>query len=81
MVHLSFFIRQLACAVPGSLVNDCRRHDFQITGIACLVQEEIDQCPLQTGTLANINRETCTRNLYTQVEVDQIVLLRQLPVR
>ena len=31
--------------------------------------------------MTDIDRETCTRDLYAQVEIDEVVLLCQLPVR
>ena len=81
MVHLTFLVGQLACSVTGSGINYCRRHDFQITGFAGFVQEEVDQRALQLRTFSFINRETGSCYLYAQVEIYQIIFFCQFPVR
>ena len=80
MVHLSFFIRQLTCAVAGSSIDNCRWHQFGVTALAGFVEEEVDECALQTCALADINGESSTGNLHTQVEVDEVVFLCQFPM-
>ena len=81
VVHLSFLIGQLTCAVARLLVDDCRRHDLLVAGIGGFGEEEIDKGTLETSTQATIDRETCTRDLYTEVEVDEVEVLGELPVR
>ena len=80
MVHLTFFIGQLACSVTGSSIDHCRRHYFRIARLACLVQEEVDECALQLCAFAFVYGEAGTGNLDTQVKVYQVVFLGQFPV-
>ena len=70
MIHLSFFVGKLSCAITGSGIDYCRRHDFCVSGFACFVQEEVDQGTLQLGTFSFVYREACTCNLYTKIEID-----------
>ena len=81
MIHLPFLVGELTGAIARSGVHHRRRHDFRIAGIACLVEEEVNQRALQAGTPSFVNREACARYLHTQVEVYQVVFLSQLPVR
>ena len=81
MVHLSFLIRKLTGTEAGSGIYHGRRHDFHITGFACLIQEEVYQSTLQLSALSFINRKTGTCNLHTQVEVYQIIFFSQFPMR
>ena len=81
MIHLSLLIRKLSRTITGSRVHHRRRHDLQVTGITSLIQEEVDQRTLQTSALSFIDRETCSRDLNTQIEINQIIFLRQFPVR
>ena len=80
MIHLSFFVRKLSCAIAGSSVNYCRWHDFSISGFACFVQEEVDKSALKLCAFTFIYGETCTCDSYTQVEVYLIIFLSQFPV-
>ena len=80
VIHLSLLVGQLTCAIAGSGIHHRRRHDLGIACVACLVEEEIDQRPLQTCALSLIDGETGTGDLHTQVEINQVILLRQLPV-
>ena len=81
MIHLSLLIRKLPRTITGSRVHHRRRHDLQVTGVTSLIQEEVDQRTLQTSALSFIDRETCSRDLNTQIEINQIIFLRQFPVR
>ena len=80
VIHLSLLVRQLSCAVAGSLVNNCWRHYLCISCSTSLIEEEVDEGSLQTCSQADIDRESGTSNLYAQVEVDEIIFLCQLPV-
>ena len=80
MVHLTFLVRQLACAIARGSVDNCRRHDFGISALASLIEEEVDESTLQTCTLTDVYGESCTGNLHAQVEVDEVVLLGEFPV-
>ena len=81
MVHLSFLVRKLSGAVSAGLVDHRRRHDFGISGNTSFIKEEIDEGPLQTGAIALVDRETCTGNLHTEVEVDEVIVACQFPMR
>ena len=76
VVHLTFFVRQLACAVTRSGIHYRRRHDLCVTGFVSLGEEEIDQRSLQTRTLTDINGEARAADLDTQVKINQVVFLR-----
>ena len=80
MVHLSFFVRKLSCAVTGSGVDHCRWHDFNISGFACFIQEEVDKGTLKLCTFSFVYRKTCSCDFNTQVEVYQIIFFCQFPV-
>ena len=80
VVHLALLIGQLACAVARILVHNRWRHDLLVAGLASLGEEEVDEGALQTGTQTAVNREAGTGNLYTQIEVDQVQVLGNLPV-
>ena len=81
VVHLALFVGQLTRSVPRSSVHYGRRHDLRVTGFVCLGEEEIDERTLETSTLTDINRETCARDLHTEVEVNEVVFLSEIPVR
>ena len=81
VIHLTLLVRELASAVARCLVDHCRRHDFSISRLVSLSEEEVDERTLQTGTLTDINREASTSDLHTKVEVDEVVFLCKFPVR
>ena len=80
VVHLSFLVGQLACAVSAVGVNDCGRHNLFIASLACLVQEEVDERSLQLCALAAVNGEAGSADLHAQVKVNQVIFLSQFPV-
>ena len=80
MIHLPFFVGQLACTIAGGSVNHRGRHYLGIAGFARFVQEEVDKCTLKLCAFAFVYGKTCTCNLNTQVEVYQVVFLGQFPV-
>ena len=80
VVHLSFFVWQLACAVAAGSIHDCRRHDLGVAGLVGFGEEEVDEGALQLGSLADIDGEAGAGDLHAQVEVDEIVFLGEFPV-
>ena len=81
MVHLSLLVGQLTCTETGSFVHHNRRFHFKIACLGVDVQEIVDESPLQPGSLAFVNRETGTGELHSKVEVDDVELLGEFPVR
>ena len=80
MVHLSFFVRKLTCAISGSLIHYIWWLYFQITALASLFKEESLKCSLQASHLSEIDRESGTGNLYAEVKVYKVVFLAQIPM-
>ena len=80
MVHLSLLIGQLTSAITRSLVDHSWRHNLCIASLTGLVEEEVDERPLQAGSLTDIYRESCTCDLHAQIEVDKIIFLGKIPV-
>ena len=80
VIHLSLLVGQLSGAVTRCLIDHRRRHNLGVAGSTCLVEEEIDECPLQACSHTDIYGETSTRDLHSKVEVDKVVFLCQLPV-
>jgi len=58
VVHLSLLVGQLTRAETGCLVDHQRGHHFGITGRCVVVEEKSDQCALQCGALAFVNRKS-----------------------
>src|SRR5574344_2223942 len=80
MIHLSFFIGKLTSTISRSFVDNVRWLYLQIATFASFVKEESFECTLETSHLANINRETCTCNFDTEVEIDKVVFLTDIPM-
>ena len=81
MVHLSFFVRKLSCAVTGSGVDHDRRLDLLVAGGGVDVKEEVDESPLEFRALALIDRKTGSGELHSKVEIYDVIFLGKLPVR
>ena len=81
VVHLAFLVRQLAGTKTGGGVHHHGRLNLFVTGSGVAVQEIVDKGALEFGSLAFVHRETGAGDLYTQVEVYDIVLFGQFPVR
>ena len=79
-IHLAFLVGELACAVAGGFVHDVGGLYLKIAGLACLVEKELDEGALQTGALADVDGETGTGDLHTEVEIDDVVFLCEFPV-
>ena len=62
------------------LVDHHGRFDLLVARAGVVVEEVVDQRTLQLGTLSFIDRKTGACDLHTQVEVDQVIFLRQFPV-
>ena len=80
-VHLGLLVRKLACTEAGCSVDQHRRFDLLVAGGGIEIEEIVDQSPLQLCTLALIDRESGSRELDSEVEVDDVILLGKLPVR
>ncbi len=80
VVHLALLVGELSRTVARSLVYYKRWLHLEISGLACLVEEELYEGTLQTRSLAEIYGETGAGNLHAEVEVDDVVLLGQIPV-
>ena len=81
VVHLALLVGELAGAEAGVAVDHHRRFDLLVAGRGILIEEEVDQGALQLGSLALVDREAGAGDLDAQVEVDDVVLLGELPVR
>ena len=80
MVHLAFLVRELSCAVAGVGVDHVGRDEFRVACVVGFLQEKADEAPLQFGALALVEGETGAGDLGPEVEVDEVVLLGQVPV-
>ena len=81
IVHLRLLVRELAGAETGSGVHHHGGLGLLISGLGILVEEEVDESPLQTCALSFIYREACAGDLHAEVEVDDVVFLCKFPVR
>ena len=81
MVHLTLLVGQLTGTQTRCLVNHQRGLNLEIASLAGLVEEELDQGTLQACALTHIDGESGTRDLDTQVKVNEVILLGQVPVR
>ena len=80
MVHLAFFVRQLARTKSGGLIDEMRGLYFKVARRGIPVQKELDQRALQASALACIHREARARNFHAAFKIDEFVAIRQLPV-
>ena len=81
VIHLSFLVGQLTGAKPGGFVHHVRRLNFGVAGFVRLIEEELNERPLQACALADIYRESGAGDFHAQVKIDKVVFLRQIPVR
>ena len=81
MVHLPFLIRELPGTDARSLIDDDGRLDFLKASSNGLIEKEVNEGTLQAGTLLFVYRETCPCYLHTQLKVDDVIVLDELPVR
>ena len=81
VVHLTFFVGQLSCAISRSCIYHIRRLNFEITCVAGIVEEKIDQSALQACAFSFVNRKASARDFYTKLKINQIVFFCQIPVR
>ncbi len=80
MIHLALLVGQLTRAVARGGIDDIRRLNLNITGLAGLIEEEGLKGTLEAGHLTDVDGEAGTGNLHTEVEVDEVELLQQIPV-
>ncbi len=81
VVHLAFLVGKLAGTEAGGGIDHHRRFHLLVAGGGVAVQEEVDEGALQAGSLALIDREAGAGDLHAQVEVDDVVLSGEFPVR
>ena len=65
---------------PDASLTTVGGHDLKIAGFAGFVEEEVDERALQASSITLIDGEASTRDLHTQLEVNEVIVLRQLPV-
>ncbi len=70
----------MACTQSAGLVDHQRRLYLHKPGLLGLVEEEVDEGTLQTGTLAFVERESGAGHLVAQLEVDDVILGAEIPV-
>lgn len=80
VVHLSFFVGKLACAVAGGGVDYCGGDDFCVAALLGFVEEEVDEGALESGALAFVDGEAGACDFYAEVEVDEVVFFGEFPV-
>ena len=80
VVHLPFLVGELTRAVARVFVDDVGRLYLEVTSFTSIVEEEVDECALQASSITLIDGEASTRDLHTQLEVNEVIVLRQLPV-
>lgn len=80
MIHLTLFVWQLTCAATRILIYYIRRLNLEVSTLASFIQEESLKRTLETGHLADIYWEASSSNLHTEVEVNEVVLLQEIPV-
>ena len=78
---MSFLVGELACAVSGGLVDYERRFDFEISGFACAVEEELYEGALEASAFAQVYGKSGAGDFDSEVKVYDIVFLGQFPVR
>ena len=81
MIHLPLFVGQLPRAVAAGLVDHRRRHDLRVAGFVSFGEEEVDEGALQACAVPDIDGEACAGNLHAKVKVNEVVFLREFPVR
>ena len=81
VIHLAFLVGKLAGTEARCGIDHHRRLDLFVSVGGVDIEEEIDECPLELGSLALVDGESGSGNLHSEVEVDDIVFLAELPVR
>ena len=79
-IHLTLLVGELTGAEAGGFVDHERRLDFEVACIGSAVEEEVDECALQTGTFAFIDRETGAGDFVAQFEIDEVIFGAEVPV-
>ena len=81
VVHLAFFVWQLPGAVSRVGIHHVRWDVFCVSGFVGALQKEADESALEFGPLAFVEGEAGARDLGAKVEVDQVKLFRDVPMR
>lgn len=79
-VHLSLLVGKLPGAKAGGFVDHERGHDFNISGGGGLVEEEVDEGALQSGSLAFVDGESGSGYFVAEFKVDDVVFSAEVPV-
>src|SRR5690606_15241963 len=79
-IHLPFLVGQLAGTIPGCFIHHNGRLDLFVTILFRLIEEEVDQCTLEFSSFAFVNGEARAGDFDTQIEIDDVVFLYQLPM-
>ena len=80
VIHLTLLVWQLTCATTRILVYYIRRLNLKISALTSLIEEECLESTLEASHLTDIYREAGTGNLHTEVEVNKIVFLQEIPM-
>ncbi len=80
VIHLSLFVGQLSGAVSAGLVDHCGRHYLLVSGCAGFVEEEVDECALESGPQSAVHGKSCACDFDAEVKIDEVVFFCQLPV-
>ena len=80
MVHLPLLVGELSCAVARVLIDHIGGLYLQVTCRTGVVEEEVDEGTLESCTIALVDGEARTGDLHTELEVDEVIALGELPV-
>ena len=80
VVHLTFLVRKLTCAVSRRFIDHQGWHDLHIPCFLSLIQEESDQCTLDLCSFTCIHWEARSSDLHSQLEVYKAIFRGQFPV-
>src|SRR5579872_1466651 len=80
IVHLTFFFGKLSRAPGGSLIHEDGRLIFCIARGRVEIEEVLDERPLQFRSLVDVYRESASRDLVPQLEIDEIVFFCKVPM-
>src|SRR5690554_8145327 len=70
MVHLSFFVGKLACAISAVFIDQDRGLYLVVPLFESLVKKEVYQTPLQSCTFALVHGKSCSGDLDSQFKIN-----------